>query len=569
MDAPALNGADGPAVRAGPRAARRSRVTRKTAERARLRGVPQARRAPSASRALAVLVALDASGLGRRPLRARARAVRAAHAHGQPAGGQRRRAPGDARGRVLAVLRLQRASRRRAGAVGVRGCSDARPRATFVALVLSRDRLVLQRARWSGWCLLLGPAVAASPPASRSAPSSSGSRAEAATLAEIRSDPERGARFNAGTADERRKRHAPAVTPKAAAAGAPSADAEKRGRRRAAANGGGVPDRPRLPSRREANSSRREPGGSQGASRASTLALFALTAGARSSKTCDARWRCRCPSPPSWCAGTRPNGGVGDPRRLPRELLVAARQHPRGRARDGVVGLRVPDQRRREPHDARGRQHLEPRAHRAAREVPDVPGGGSGTPSSGSSPTTCWSGRRATRACPGTTWRSRRTWRGSRGPCTTTSSRRASTWTSAGTRARPMRESLLYRLHSYGRDTEIEPLEHYEEVYQSKHSMVRIWKVLDVDVESKGAFYTLVPIRPRRRGERRSLRTFPGVSLRSLRTFPGVSLRSLRTFPGVSLRPPLAFNHRPRRLSTPTDAYELHPDIALYGTAQR
>jgi dolichyl-diphosphooligosaccharide--protein glycosyltransferase len=51
-----------------------------------------------------------------------------------------------------------------------------------------------------------------------------------------------------------------------------------------------------------------------------------------------------------------------------------------------------------------------------------------------------------------------------------------------------MRESLLYRLHSYGRDTEIEPLEHYEEVYQSKHSMVRIWKVLDVDVESKGAF---------------------------------------------------------------------------------
>jgi hypothetical protein len=65
-----------------------------------------------------------------------------------------------------------------------------------------------------------------------------------------------------------------------------------------------------------------------------------------------------------------------DPRRLPRELLVAARQHPRGRARDGVVGLRVPDRRRRQPHDARGRKHLEPRAHRAAREVPGVPGGG-------------------------------------------------------------------------------------------------------------------------------------------------------------------------------------------------
>ena len=53
-----------------------------------------------------------------------------------------------------------------------------------------------------------------------------------------------------------------------------------------------------------------------------------------------------------------------------------------------------------------------------------------------------------------------------------------------------------------------------------------------------GAFYfTLVPIRPRRRGER----------------------RSLRTFAIVSLRPHLAFNPRPRRLSTPTDAFQLHP----------
>jgi|MDSW01.2.fsa_nt_gb multidrug resistance protein, MATE family len=56
-----------------------------------------------------------------------------------------------------------------------------------------------------------------------------------------------------------------------------------------------------------------------------------------------------------------------------------------------------------------------------------------------------------------------------------------------------------------------------------------------------GAFYvTLVPIRPRWRGERRSLRTFPGASLH----------------PGS-----LAFNPRPRRLSTPTDAFELHPDV--------
>jgi len=62
-----------------------------------------------------------------------------------------------------------------------------------------------------------------------------------------------------------------------------------------------------------------------------------------------------------------------------------------------------------------------------------------------------------------------------------------------------------------------------------------------------GAFYTLVPIRPRSRGER----------------------RSLRTFAVVSLRPPLAFNPRPRRLSTPPDAFQLHPAIALYGTTLR
>jgi uncharacterized protein YdiU (UPF0061 family) len=47
---------------------------------------------------------------------------------------------------------------------------------------------------------------------------------------------------------------------------------------------------------------------------------------------------------------------------------------------------------------------------------------------------------------------------------------------------------------------------------------------------------TLVPIRPRSRGAR----------------------RSLRTLPGASLRPPLAFNPRPRRLSTPPDAFQLH-----------
>ena len=61
----------------------------------------------------------------------------------------------------------------------------------------------------------------------------------------------------------------------------------------------------------------------------------------------------------------------------------------------------------------------------------------------------------------------------------------------------------------------------------------------------RGAFYTLVPIRPRWRGER----------------------RFLRTLPGVSLRPRHGFNPRPRRLSTPPDAFQLHPDFRLYRTA--
>ena len=63
-----------------------------------------------------------------------------------------------------------------------------------------------------------------------------------------------------------------------------------------------------------------------------------------------------------------------------------------------------------------------------------------------------------------------------------------------------------------------------------------------------GAFYTLVPIRPRRRGERRSLRTLPGASLR----------------PGS-----LAFNPRPRRLSTPSDAFQLNPDVAAARSLRR
>ena len=54
-------------------------------------------------------------------------------------------------------------------------------------------------------------------------------------------------------------------------------------------------------------------------------------------------------------------------------------------------------------------------------------------------------------------------------------------------------------------------------------------RVVTGKCDAHGASRTLVPVRPRWRGER----------------------RSLRTFPGVSLRPALAFNPRPRRLSTP------------------
>jgi serine carboxypeptidase-like clade 4 len=71
---------------------------------------------------------------------------------------------------------------------------------------------------------------------------------------------------------------------------------------------------------------------------------------------------------------------------------------------------------------------------------------------------------------------------------------------------------------------------------------------VDAHPELRRVLLTLVPIRPRRRGER----------------------RSLRTFAGVSLRPALAFNpDTPRRLSSPTDAFQLHPDGRSYGTPLR
>jgi hypothetical protein len=43
-----------------------------------------------------------------------------------------------------------------------------------------------------------------------------------------------------------------------------------------------------------------------------------------------------------------------------------------------------------------------------------------------------------------------------------------------------LRNSLLYRLHGYQMNPDIQPLKHFEHVFTSKNAMVRIYKVLDV-----------------------------------------------------------------------------------------
>ena len=50
-----------------------------------------------------------------------------------------------------------------------------------------------------------------------------------------------------------------------------------------------------------------------------------------------------------------------------------------------------------------------------------------------------------------------------------------------------MRQSLLFKLSASGIAPDVEALTHYEEAYTSKNRMVRIWKVLDVDEETKRA----------------------------------------------------------------------------------
>ena len=54
-----------------------------------------------------------------------------------------------------------------------------------------------------------------------------------------------------------------------------------------------------------------------------------------------------------------------------------------------------------------------------------------------------------------------------------------------GTPSDCMRDSILWRMHAWRFDTSAAPLERFEEAYTTTNRMVRIYKVLDVDQESK------------------------------------------------------------------------------------
>jgi len=54
-----------------------------------------------------------------------------------------------------------------------------------------------------------------------------------------------------------------------------------------------------------------------------------------------------------------------------------------------------------------------------------------------------------------------------------------------GTPSDCMRESILWRMHSWRFDESVEPFELFEEAYTTTHRMVRIYKVLEVSQESK------------------------------------------------------------------------------------
>ena len=46
-------------------------------------------------------------------------------------------------------------------------------------------------------------------------------------------------------------------------------------------------------------------------------------------------------------------------------------------------------------------------------------------------------------------------------------------------------QSMLYQVHSYGLDPDVPEPKHFEEAYTTEHQMVRIFKVKDIDEESK------------------------------------------------------------------------------------
>ena len=48
-----------------------------------------------------------------------------------------------------------------------------------------------------------------------------------------------------------------------------------------------------------------------------------------------------------------------------------------------------------------------------------------------------------------------------------------------------MRESLLFQLHSYRLDPEVPKPKYFDEVFTTEHNMVRIYKVREVDMDSR------------------------------------------------------------------------------------
>mmetsp|Transcript_40805 Transcript_40805/g.123529 ORF Transcript_40805/g.123529 Transcript_40805/m.123529 type:complete len:518 (-) Transcript_40805:535-2088(-) len=317
--------------------------------------------------------AADAGRLLRPPLRSRARALRQAHPHRQPAGGFGGGAPAGKRAGVLPLPPPHLPHR------AVRLLPLARPlhRRQPLHRPLRRHRLLLLKqdgaARHPARPGRLGPRRRA--PRCRRRPAARPPRRatrledpEAAVAARHRRRRGRRGggrgRGGGGGGSERQGR---------VGVGQGAAEEGRQGRRQGRGGAGrGVVARARA--RRAGNGGRgvglRQPGLVLAADRARrvrcvlvraegarVLRLFApagrgALAAANHVQSQDIQW-----------AG-------GDGGRLPRGILVAARQDARGCARDGLVGLRLPDHRHRQSNLGRRREHVEPRAHRHPRPHP-------------------------------------------------------------------------------------------------------------------------------------------------------------------------------------------------------